>query len=420
MSPGPDVQLRELVFRAESLAEALASVRRNGRNGHQLGIGIKARRTYATSTGYVHLPTYGEGLKRLKSVVSEPVLSLDAQMSRAAWHAVLDQPELILPVTVSWEALLTDQITVDQAQLPRVRRVVLARVLRQGSETLSQGVLASSRLAGIAVLTVLMHSNGRGVENGWMTGIWLESTRALVTALDPIFAASGRAPRKDGTRVGLLIPEKNNSLVPVEAVDQLKRSASFSGLTLEIHRHSGGAHANVAATIAGRRPSHLLVLGSDPSVNPIREAFEIASALGRADLLTAVTVEDALASIREKFATLVDVAPSLHPLIRIDRPLVVESLPQMPITPTRCLHHGSNVYIEDGENSMWWTRDFANHGTTIFKTYTRSATHLIFESDRDEGGARIVGKHKGEQGLFLPLTEMVPCSHPDSHVKSKY
>ncbi|MEJ1230876.1 MAG: hypothetical protein WDM88_10175 [Galbitalea sp.] len=131
------------------------------------------------------LPTYGEGLDRLKLVISRPVLSLNAEMSSAAWHSVLDQPELILPVAAPWEVLLRDQITVDQAQLSRVRRVILARVLRQDDEALSQGVMSSTRLAGVVTLTVLMNSDGRGVENGWMTGVWLESTRALVTALDP-------------------------------------------------------------------------------------------------------------------------------------------------------------------------------------------------------------------------------------------
>ncbi|MEJ1230877.1 MAG: hypothetical protein WDM88_10180 [Galbitalea sp.] len=114
-----------------------------------------------------------------------------------------------------------------------------------------------------------------------------------------------------------------------------------------------------------------------------------------------MTVEDALASVREKFATLVDVAPSLHPLVRIEPPAIRESLPQMPITPTRCLHHGSNVYVEDSETDLWWTRDFANHGTTIFKTYTKNATHLVFESDRDEHGTTIVGKYKGRRAFFF-------------------
>lgn len=415
MSPGPDVQLRELVFNAESLA---AAVGRLGRSSHQVGIGIKTGKSYLTSTGVVHLPTYGEGLERLRAVVAEPVLRLDTQLSKAAWQAVLDQPELILPVPVLWDALLTDQITVDQAQVPRMRRVVLARVLHQQDEALSQGVMSSARFAGVVVLTVLLHANGRGAENGWVKGTWPESTRALVAALDPIFIASGRPPRQDGTRVGLIVAEAAGELVPVETVDQLKRSASFSGLTLEIHRHNSSTHANIASTIAARRPSHLLVLGNDSRVDLIRESFESSSTPARADVLTPVSADDALASIREKFATLVDVAPSLHPLERNDI-VPVEALAPMPIAPARCLHAGTNFYIEDSATSLWWTRDFANHGTngtTVFKTYTMRATHLVFEADRDENGDKIFGKHKGPIGVRIALSGMAGCSHPESHV----
>ncbi len=82
----------------------------------------------------------------------------------------------------------------------------------------------------------------------------------------------------------------------------------------------------------------------------------------------------------------------------------------MPITVGACYHNGSYVYVEDQSTGLYWTKDLDNHGGSIFKTYIKTATELVWESDRNGLGDSI-NKHKSENGKSIPLGSLAPCNH---------
>lgn len=88
--------------------------------------------------------------------------------------------------------------------------------------------------------------------------------------------------------------------------------------------------------------------------------------------------------------------------------------------PVECLHHGNDVYVKDGHDGRWWSRDWARHGQnkkSEFKTFRRSNNELLWEGDHNADGSRITDKHKSDEGASIAVNECDPCPHPHSHLR---
>ncbi|ADU15334.1 RHS repeat-associated core domain-containing protein [Asticcacaulis excentricus] len=57
-------------------------------------------------------------------------------------------------------------------------------------------------------------------------------------------------------------------------------------------------------------------------------------------------------------------------------------------------------------NVYWWSKDIAGHGGSAFKVFEEGSDGLHWYKDADKYGDFIVGKHKGDTGLFIPWSQI--------------
>lgn len=78
-------------------------------------------------------------------------------------------------------------------------------------------------------------------------------------------------------------------------------------------------------------------------------------------------------------------------------------------------HCETNKYVLDDVSGLWWTRDFAQHGQCIFKTYKLVGDVLEWENDRDGKGDPIP-KHKSKKLKEIQYSETDSCPYPERHL----
>lgn len=67
---------------------------------------------------------------------------------------------------------------------------------------------------------------------------------------------------------------------------------------------------------------------------------------------------------------------------------------------------GSRKYYKSRSDGLWWSKDDAGHGNSVWKVYTEDKRGLHWIRDADEYGDFIVGKHKGDAGVFIPRKDL--------------
>jgi len=72
-------------------------------------------------------------------------------------------------------------------------------------------------------------------------------------------------------------------------------------------------------------------------------------------------------------------------------------------------HNRFGNFYRDPKTKLWWSKDRANHGGSMFKVFKENARGLELLFDADEFGNQIVGKHKGSTGLFIEYKELIVC-----------
>lgn len=65
-----------------------------------------------------------------------------------------------------------------------------------------------------------------------------------------------------------------------------------------------------------------------------------------------------------------------------------------------------NLY-RDSETGLWWSKDRACHGGTIFKVFKEGAKGLSWVFDAAADGTQICNKHKGPVGLFIHFKDII-------------
>jgi len=73
-------------------------------------------------------------------------------------------------------------------------------------------------------------------------------------------------------------------------------------------------------------------------------------------------------------------------------------------------HKRFGNFYRDPETKLWWSRDRANHGGSVFKVFKEQAKGLEWVFDADAMGNQIIGKHKGSIGSFISWGDLIPCS----------
>jgi RHS repeat-associated protein len=72
----------------------------------------------------------------------------------------------------------------------------------------------------------------------------------------------------------------------------------------------------------------------------------------------------------------------------------------------KVIRHGTHgKFYRDPATGLWWTKDTAQHGGSVWKVYKQDGNKMIWFADADEFGDFIIGKHKGSTGKSIPIPE---------------
>lgn len=75
-------------------------------------------------------------------------------------------------------------------------------------------------------------------------------------------------------------------------------------------------------------------------------------------------------------------------------------------TSARANHKRFGTFFQHDSTGLWWSRDRAGHGGSVWKVFSEGPRGLNWIADADEFGDFIVGKHKGPTGLSIPWSEL--------------
>lgn len=409
-------QLRSLVEDATLMSGAINAL--NKSSPHAIAPGIKAKKSYVTDLGKFALPNSGPGMRRLQALGTRAIPGLGEEESRAAWSSLLQMPRVILhpilPAGTQW-------VSTEGAVKPEMlRQLTLVSVFRHDAEALDGGVIRDARFAGVATLTLAMSKTRGGTSDAWLTTTWHESTRSFMSALEPVFAAVGIAHTSFSRSIAVVFNGDQIDLADSLRQNQIRTSAAVAGVEVQLMNLSAGQDAAfVAKTLSHRVPNQLILVGDGEPLEEVANAFGDSNGYDRVIVVAHDSYDDVLQYLRERFAAAVGVSPSLHLQIEHDTSTQPKSS-KIPFPfdaePKDCLHlDDGRRYLSDPVTGLYWTRDTAKHGGVQFKTYTRTKTHLVFESDRSDDGSKISNKHKGQTLFQIELSDLNRCSNAQAH-----
>jgi hypothetical protein len=385
---------------------------------HPVGTGIKAKKSYSTDLGKFALPNTGPGVQRLSAVVARQVFQLSEKESRAAHSSLLQTPRLLLlnPFAAG------DWVDLNGRHFAptRLRQLTLVSVFRHDDEALEDGIAKDTRFAGVATLTLALAESGGGTSDAWLTTTWHDSTRSLMSALEPAFSAVGIADESTGVSITVIFNGDQVDLAPAELQARIRTSAAVAGVDLKLVNLSAGQDAEYVIKYLSRQtPNQLFIVGSGDQLQEVADSFGSSRGFDRVVWAAGDSVDSIVQDLRERFANAVGVSPSLQ--IRGQRDTSVARKSQsspFPFAgePDSCLHlDDGRKYLRDPATGLYWTRDTAGHAHVSFKTYRKTKTQLTFESDRDAAGNAIKGKHKGGVLITIELRNLNPCSNSRAH-----
>jgi hypothetical protein len=76
------------------------------------------------------------------------------------------------------------------------------------------------------------------------------------------------------------------------------------------------------------------------------------------------------------------------------------------LTDRTCTHKTFGVFSRHKTTKLWWSKDNAGHGGSVWKVFDETSKSLEWKADADRYGDFIVGKYKGPTGTSIPFSEL--------------
>ncbi|WP_307448335.1 MULTISPECIES: hypothetical protein [Microbacterium] len=292
-----------------------------------------------------------------------------------------------------------------------MRSALLCAVFADADERIIDGEVEFPRMGAVGVLSVLPSDvDKKVIEGAWLDVGWFHSTTTMAESIAKVPGLVALPP-KAHRLVQILLADDLVDEDPA-LLENLARFAHVLGVKPIIHRVVADRAGGVATDVLRTNPSELLVIGAGVHDAPV-SAFTARYGGSNLHRSLADSGEDAFRWFAENLPRIVGVGPALIGL----RALMADpARPPLPVrSPDLCRHHGSNVYVRDATSKIWWTRDFAQHGGSIFKTYLQIDGQLRWQADHDGDGKVITKKWKGSEGRTIHMRETTVCSNPAKH-----
>jgi hypothetical protein len=386
---------------------------------HPLGYGIKTATSYPVAgRSRIFLPTSGPGFDRIAATIGTPVNGLSPYVHARAWGLLLSSPRAIIEVAVPGEEMLLGQgITPARGRALALRRLVFGSVFHEVSVN-DAAEFGQLRVAGVATLTAQMRSQTI-TEDAWLEVKWFSTTRSLAEHVEPLvdidsFGATSAAPRLE-----IIAVEPLEARLAEDDADRLKKAAAAVGFSLAIHCYSAATQSAIEQQIRTNPSSAILIIGSGYGAARIRDVFTASSNSGRIVHIEGGSLGDLSSTVREHFAGLAGIAPSLtvYPPDALNTYTNVKRTRLPVVTPAQCRHDNlERPYVLDGTTGLWWTRDTKGDGGAVFKRYRLEGEDLVHEADVDGKGKDMLAKHKGPTGKTVSGVTLHGCAFPESHL----
>lgn len=75
-------------------------------------------------------------------------------------------------------------------------------------------------------------------------------------------------------------------------------------------------------------------------------------------------------------------------------------------TDRTCTHKTFGNYYRHKTTALWWSKDKAGHGDSVWKVFEATPKSLEWIKDADRYGGYIEGKHKGPIGTSILWSEL--------------
>lgn len=386
-------------------------------------LAVEARRAaYKTPNGVLRLPQDGESLEAFLAAASVNIADLPEPLAAVAWKSLITKPQAIYPLKPSGMAEDLEARGILPASNTTMRQLVLGQAVALPPV----GAGGTRHMLGLAVLTLQSPpKTSSPTIQAWLHAEWHETTRAAAVHVETFIRRTVQIKR---TAAGVLL-----------APDVWTRWGSDPGwrTRVELAAESFGFEARVLSLSAelfghtrddllGRTPGHLLVVQGDSSRGAVKGAGSIIANWTHATgnlrsprFLGAISGLDPIESLREQFARMAGLSDSLHSLQFLDTGEQVKGEPRFPIRDIdECrVDESGRHYLHEVSANLWWTRDTARHGGTVFKTYVARDGELVFEADRNREGERIDGKFKGRVGRRVRFSDLHGCATAASHIQ---
>lgn len=414
-------QLHQLVLKATVIDDAAQRLSRS--RPHEISAGIAQKKSYVTNTGKLALPTFGTGVSRLQQVVAGGIPNLSREESKAVWASLLQTPALLIERDIEKSSEIEPGgWLASELPLDRLRQLTLVSVFRHAEGSVVGPLATNPPFAGVANLTLAPNEGNGGTADAWLSATWHDSTRALMEALEPAFMDAGLAQQRASVHPPVMLIHDSDwaDLSDLMWRSRLGTAGAIAGVDVNfmyLAKHQ--AVEFVIDSLVKKPPSWLITVGTDPELDLVQARFARTSQANRGFRIQGATSSDLLQTLREKFASFVGVSPALQLLAPRDTSDGSKAgRPGFPFegSAKACLHlTDGRQYLLDSVGGLWWTRDTANHGEVVFKTYERTSTQLLFEADRDMQGNRITDKHKGPVLDTIEMSELHSCGKPADH-----
>lgn len=362
------------------------------------------RRQYPCGSPKFPIPKMPEATHDIHAVINATLLvGLTAGQSRWLWDDFFTNPGMLAEVVTS---------SADQEKVPvaikedqELRRVALCSVYRHPDEVATD----RARLAVLGQLTILKDRSRNTALSSWFEASLHTTTRSLQLGLESI----------SGIRVeGAAGAQRLQIVIAEEFVEDfesarrsLERSAWVAGIHPEFLLADKSRYENTKASLSTKATNRALFIGNLLNTS-LYDSFILARGTESAvqfDTGLKLGTNDFLSAFRETAARLAgfdgDLKLRMTPLAPSR-----EGRPKIPIqSPEKCLHNGNFVYVYDRSTELWWTRDLAGHGGSVFKTYTQEGKILYHQSERDAEGHVIADKHKGPTNISVQMNDLASC-----------
>jgi hypothetical protein len=268
--------------------------------------------------------------------------------------------------------------------------------------------LRAAPVAGVAQLLLATRDRGDLSSDAWVLAHWHDSAEETAAALAYLHGMSGMGLPKSLPESAVLLTDSNAALRNDVLDARLSSCAAFDyhvvGYRPQNYLHEALVH------VKRTPPDILLVADSSPlRCAAVVDAYLATSKASGLRYCESGDLGDLISGIRRRLIVASGVSLNVLAMAQAPPPETETRKGRLPIIREgRRLYHGrsSRVYIECEVSGYFFGIDTSRHGGSFAKRYVLRSDGLHWDADLDQDGNEIIGRYKGNVGMFIASSEL--------------